>query len=639
MFTEADNITDEEIFSTVQRLTDAGRPVSPVTVWSELRRGSIVSIAAALERWRDARQPAPPAAQPSAEMPQELADALMSAAHRLRQASWDEAHSAGAHRADMLGQRLQTALAERDEALAVYQQTEGDAANSRRQLEELMHALRASEEAVARLQNQHNAANERAEAAEARAGELAQRVSAQDAELSTARLSLDEERKAREAVSADLANKNEELARIAHERDEARQHHAASSQEVERLSQEAGTASARAETATAQANEGAARIAALEAELDAARHALASEREAGAAREAEASARDEALQRATRELDEARAKIDENQTRMSALESELAAQREASAAASVAHEALQHATRELDEARASIDESQNRIAALESELMAEREARAQHSAAASTAQEALQQATRELDEARAQINDSHARIAALESDLSRERETSAAQSAQASTAQEALQQATRELDEARARIDEITQEKHVAQSELARVTQEAAAAVARADEAQQHAASLTQQLAEREKSEAAMRDELRDHKIALQTAGAAKEEEIAALQRRISAQAQTHSKAYDELRGNAEQWVTYARDLKQRLDVANEKILFIDARSTGEVALLRRLSTELERLKPDHELVFREAQQKVIGEKIAQQLAQKGYRYDPTTAVMSKIEG
>ena len=56
-------------------------------------------------------------------------------------------------------------------------------------------------------------------------------------------------------------------------------------------------------------------------------------------------------------------------------------------------------------------------------------------------------------------------------------------------------------------------------------------------------------------------------------------------------------------------------------------------------ALLRRLSTELERLKPDHELVFREAQQKVIGEKIAQQLAQKGYRYDPTTAVMSKIEG
>jgi hypothetical protein len=53
---------------------------------------------------------------------------------------------------------------------------------------------------------------------------------------------------------------------------------------------------------------------------------------------------------------------------------------------------------------------------------------------------------------------------------------------------------------------------------------------------------------------------------------------------------------------------------------------------------MRRLAVELERLKPDHELVFREAQQKLIGDKMAQQLAQKGYRYDPATAVMSKIE-
>ena len=601
MFREADTIPDEEIVSIAQRLTDAGRPVSPVTVWSELRRGSIVSIAAALQRWRDARQPAMPAAQLSAEMPQEFAEALMNAAHRLRKASWDEAQSAIARRAELLSQRLDTALSERDEALAVFQDTQGEAASSRRQLEELMHGLRASEEAVARLQSQVTATTERADAAESRAGELAQRTSAQESELAAARLSLDEERRMREASRAELAGKNEEMGRIALERDEARQAHATMSQELERVSQEASAASARADTATAQANEGVARIAALEAELEAARGALAGERESSAAHVAEASARDEELQRVKRELEEARAEL--GQTRSQ----------------------LGEARAELDQTRAQLGEARTELDQTRAQLG---ETHAQ-----------LDETRGQLDQTRAQLDETHMRVAAMESELSTQRETSAAHSAQASAAQEALQRVSAELEQARAQLHATTEERNVAQGDLARVTQDAAAAVARADEAQQHATTLAQQLAEREKSEAAVRDELRDHKIALQTAGAAKEEEIAGLQRRISAQAQSHAKAYDELRANAEQWVTYARDLKQRLDVANEKILFIDARSTGEVALLRRLSTELERLKPDHELVFREAQQKVIGEKISQQLAQKGYRYDPATAVMSKIEG
>ena len=601
MFREADTIPDEEIVSIAQRLTDAGRPVSPVTVWSELRRGSIVSIAAALQRWRDARQPAMPAAQLSAEMPQEFAEALMNAAHRLRKASWDEAQSAIARRAELLSQRLDTALSERDEALAVFQDTQGEAASSRRQLEELMHGLRASEEAVARLQSQVTATTERADAAESRAGELAQRTSAQESELAAARLSLDEERRMREASRAELAGKNEEMGRIALERDEARQAHATMSQELERVSQEASAASARADTATAQANEGVARIAALEAELEAARGALAGERESSAAHVAEASARDEELQRVKRELEEARAEL--GQTRSQ----------------------LGEARAELDQTRAQLGEARTELDQTRAQLG---ETHAQ-----------LDETRGQLDQTRAQLDETHMRVAAMESELSTQRETSAAHSAQASAAQEALQRVSAELEQARAQLHATTEERNVAQGDLARVTQDAAAAVARADEAQQHATTLAQQLAEREKSEAAVREELRDHKIALQTAGAAKEEEIAGLQRRISAQAQSHAKAYDELRANAEQWVTYARDLKQRLDVANEKILFIDARSTGEVALLRRLSTELERLKPDHELVFREAQQKVIGEKISQQLAQKGYRYDPATAVMSKIEG
>jgi len=580
MFTEADTITDEEVISIAQRLTDEGRPVTPVTVWSELRRGSAVSIAAALQRWRDGSQPAMPAAQLPAEMPHEFADALLNAAHRIRKASWDDAHSAIAQHTDSLSQRLQTALAERDEALAVYQTAEGAAADVRRQHDDLTRGLRASEETVARLQAQLAGATERAEASQARAAELAERTSTQDAVLAAARVSLDEERKAREALKAEVTAKSEEIGRLARERDEAREESAATSQQAERATQEA--------------QESAARIAALEAELQAARAELATEREAHTARNADAAARDEELQR-------------------------------------VKHE--------LDETRTQNDGSRARVAELEAELAANHEVNAARQAEASAREEALQRATRELEEARAQIDESRSRVAALEAELATEREANAAHGVQASAGQETLARISRELDETRAQLNAANEEKSAAQAELARVSQEAAAAVSRADEAQQQAARFAEQLAEREKSEAAMRDELRDHKIALQTAGTAKEEELAALQRRLSAQAQTHSKAYDELRSNAEQWVTYARDLKQRLDVANEKILFIDARSTGEVALLRRLSTELERLKPDHELVFREAQQRVIGDKIAQQLAQKGYRYDPATAVMSKIEG
>jgi 3-deoxy-D-manno-octulosonic-acid transferase len=110
------------------------------------------------------------------------------------------------------------------------------------------------------------------------------------------------------------------------------------------------------------------------------------------------------------------------------------------------------------------------------------------------------------------------------------------------------------------------------------------------------------------------------------------------LQRQLSAQAKAHEKVLNDLRTNAEQWVAHARDLKQRLGQAGERLLFVDARSTGEVALVRRLASELERLKPDHELISRDAQQKLIGATMSLQLAQKGYRYDPATALMSKID-
>ncbi|WP_336599715.1 hypothetical protein [Paraburkholderia bengalensis] len=194
-----------------------------------------------------------------------------------------------------------------------------------------------------------------------------------------------------------------------------------------------------------------------------------------------------------------------------------------------------------------------------------------------------------------------------------------------------MQRVTQELDAARKQIDALNDAQAAGNAELARATQDALAAKARADEAERRAQELSESLAQRASAHASSKEGQPD---ATDVA-----EEIAAMQRQLAAQSKAHTKAYNDLRANAEQWVTYAKDIKQRLDQANEKILFIDARSTGEAALLRRLSFELERLKPDHELVFREAQKKLIGATMAQQLAQKGYKYDPATAVMSKEEG
>jgi Chromosome segregation ATPases len=207
---------------------------------------------------------------------------------------------------------------------------------------------------------------------------------------------------------------------------------------------------------------------------------------------------------------------------------------------------------------------------------------------------------------------------------------------QASIQYDELQHVTRELEAAREQVSAMTEAKAAAIAELAQVSQDASTAKERAEAAEQHAATLAQRLGEAEKARA--EEARRSHQLALQAGDSAKAEEVAELQRQISAQAKAHEKAFNELRTIAEQWVEHAKDLKDRLASANEKLLFIDSRSTGEVALIRKLSSELERLKPDSELVSRDTQQKLIGATMAERLSQKGYRYDPTTAVMSKVE-
>ncbi|MFP3566218.1 DNA-binding protein [Paraburkholderia sp. SIMBA_030] len=514
MSTNADTITDERIAGIADRMVEEGRKVSPVTIWPEIPGGSIVAIAAALQRWREARQPLTPHMQVQAGLPEHIAETMMSAADRLWMAAQGEADRAVSQHLSAVNQHLDAARAERDEVLLEYQKTAEEVAAERERHIALTNALSASEDASTRLTAELASATGRAEAAEARAEELAQRVSVEEAALEHTKAELGDERKAREELAAAVSSKNDEIAQMKQELDEARQEIASLGYdcqvqlaEADRALQEAGAASSRAEAATAQANESLARVAALEAERDEARIALEAERQTSAARSEEASIQFDELQRVGRELEAAREQIGA------------------------------------------------------------------------------------MTEAKAVVS---------------------------------------------AELAQVSHDASVASAELARVSQDASAAKERAEAAEQHAATLEQRLVEVERARA--EEARRSLQLANQAGKSATAEEVAELQRQISAQAKAHEKAFNELRTIAEQWVAHAKDLKERLGSANEKLLFIDSRSTGEVALIRKLSSELERLKPDSELISRDTQQKLIGATMAERLSQKGYRYDPATAVMSKVE-
>ena len=295
MSTDADTNTDELVAGIADRMVEEGRKVSPVTIWPEIPGGSIVAIAAALQRWREARQPVTPHVQVQAGLPEHIAETMMSAADRLWMAAQGEAGKAVSQHLSAVNQHLDTARTERDEALAEYQKTVAEVETGRERHIALTSALSASEEACARLTAQLATATGRAEAAEVRVEELAQRVSVEEAALEHTKAELDEERKTREALAAVASGQNDEIARLKQELDEARQEIGslgydcqAKSAEADRALQEASEASSRAEAATAQANESLARAAALEAERDEARFALEAERQTSAARSEEA---------------------------------------------------------------------------------------------------------------------------------------------------------------------------------------------------------------------------------------------------------------------------------------------------------------------------------------------------------------
>lgn len=123
MSTDADTITDELVAGIADRMVEEGRKVSPVTIWPEIPGGSIVAIAAALQRWREARQPLTPHVQVQAELPEHIAGTMTSAAERLWMAAQGEADRAVSQHLSAVNQHLDAARTERDEALAEYQKT------------------------------------------------------------------------------------------------------------------------------------------------------------------------------------------------------------------------------------------------------------------------------------------------------------------------------------------------------------------------------------------------------------------------------------------------------------------------------------------------------------------------------------
>jgi chromosome segregation ATPase len=667
MSMETDTVTDEQVAHIADRMVGEGKKVSALAVWTEVRSGSIVAVSAALERWRAARQPAPEAAPVATGLPEDVAQTMLNAAGNIWASAREEAERIVNQRLAVASEHAGAIAAERDEALVEYQNKLAEAELARERVATLTNALSISEDAVNRLATELSALRDRAKAAEERVAELEDRTAEAEA-----RVAQTEEREA--AAEARVA--------------EAEQRAAAAEERVAEAEERASTAEARvaqadeliatAETRVAQAEERATTAQARVAEAD--ERALAAQ--AGIAQsDARVSAAEARIAEAEERAAGAAARAAEAEERASTAQARIAhaeesAEEHASAAqariaeaeerASAAQARLQAAETSLNEERQAREALSNATVAKDEEiarLIEERDA-ARHEAA--TLGEAGQTHAREVqkwaDESSAassraqdaalQASESLAQLAALQTELDQaraelaaHREASSAHADEAAAQRAEVERVRQELDAAREQLVAMSEANATATAETSRLAEQASAAASRAETAEQRAADLERQLAELETAHAQRLEQAQQQSLSPDSPSPVSEskeavmaDEIASLRRQMSAQAKAHEKAYSELRTLAEQWVAHAKELKQRLSATNQKVTFLDARSAAEVALLRRLSSELERLKPDHDLVSRDAQQKLVSATLAERLEQKGYRYDPATAVISKIE-
>jgi hypothetical protein len=299
------------------------------------------------------------------------------------------------------------------------------------------------------------------------------------------------------------------------------------------------------------------------------------------------------------------------------------------------------AVQRTDAAEKRAQELADRVSTLEaeleqaiSELAAEREARSQQASnapAVAGEQEETAAATAESEAERAALEAAHSEaLARLESELEAtraalqaEQEAHAARREEVAGAQAERDAAAQELQTAQAQLAGLTDERNADASEIARLSANLYEAEERAGAAQQRATELA----------------------ALAAAGAAAEgadtasadaEALEALKAQVSRDTEAHAAAINEARENMKRWSDYANGLKQQLAQANEKLIVVHARTAGESALSRRLVTELTTAQPEHELVRKENQQRVIVEAMSAQLEQQGYQYDAKTGVVSK---
>jgi len=589
MSMETDIVTDERVAQIADRMAGEGKKVSALAIWGELRCGSIVAVSAAVERWRQARQPASAEAPASVMtgLPDDVAQTMLSAAGNLWASAREEAERVVNQRLALAGGHAEALAAERDEALAEYQNTLAEAELARERVATLTNALSISEEAVNRLATELSALRDRAKTAEDRVAELEDRAAAAEA-----RVAQTEER---EAASEARVGEAEERAlaaeaRVARTEERASAAEARATETDERVrdaESRVAHAEERASTAEARLAEAEQHASAVQARLEAAETSLTEERGAREALNAATVARDEEIARLIAERDAAHEKAAALGEAGEAHAREV--QRwtdESNAASSRAHDAALQAS-----------ESLAQLAALQTEL----------------------------DQAR--------------TELAAERDAHAAHGDEAAAQRAEVERVQHELAAARDQLAAMSEANAAATAETTRLAQDASAATSRAQAAEQRVAELERQLAELEKAHAQQQGASPEGLSADdESKEAVMADEIASLRRQMTSQAKAHEKAYAELRTLAEQWIAHAKELKQRLSATNQKVTFLDARSAAEVALLRRLSSELERLKPDHDLISRDAQQKFISATLAERLEQKGYRYDPATAVMSKIE-
>ncbi|WP_322106899.1 DNA-binding protein [Paraburkholderia sp. J41] len=274
-------ITDEQIAEIATRMADEGQKVSPLAIWSEVHTGSVVAVAAALRKWREARTPRAPQVVERPALPESVTEPMREALDRLWSSAQDEAERAVARRLAAMRQRVEDASNERDDALAELQSTVQELDTLQTQIDKMTSAFEAKADTAAGLEEDIALAVQRTDVAEKRAQELAERVAALEAELQRAEAELAEQREAAAEAAAEAANAAAEAANAAAEAVAKAAAQAA----------EAAAASApvdnEAERAALEA-EHAAAVSRLEGELEAIRAALQAEQDAHAAQREEA---------------------------------------------------------------------------------------------------------------------------------------------------------------------------------------------------------------------------------------------------------------------------------------------------------------------------------------------------------------